>query len=172
MGESSRRRRALAVGEPWPEDFHVCPTCGSRDTKAVDSPAMALTRVPTLIGVCRACQAFWEAYPADWKHDAVEAEPCDNCAFRKGSPESEDREGWRALLADLRKGREFRCHKGAPMLIDQAATTVEFDSAWIRTKGRSCAGFLRAMQQWADWLDNRYGVSTKAEGGDSVGSQP
>ncbi len=42
--------------------------------------------------------------------------PCNNCAFRKDSPEHEDPAGWRALLDKLGwwDGR-FYCHKGVPI---------------------------------------------------------
>lgn len=158
MGDARRRAQALAYFQPWPEDFHVCPACRSRRTSVALAPALGLSHVPTLVGVCGACKAMWEAYPADWEHDAVEAGPCDNCAFAKGSPESADREGWLSLLAKLRMGHEFRCHKGAPVIVDLAASTIEFDADWVNRHGRTCAGFLKAMQQWPDWLERRYSV--------------
>jgi hypothetical protein len=117
---------------------------------------MGLSHVPTLMGVCLDCSAVWEAYPADWKHDVVEATPCDNCAFKKGSPEQSDKEAWLELIAKLRAGGDFRCHKGAPILIDKSAGTVEFDECWVQRRGRTCAGFIRAVWQWPDWLKNRY----------------
>lgn len=138
MGDAKRRRDGLRWFQPEPEDLHVCPRCR------------------TLYGVCADCRCFWEAYPPGWKHDPVGAEPCDNCAFAKGSPESLDRDGWRDLLAKLRAGGLFNCHKGAPILIDDAAGTIEFDEGWVRVHGRTCAGFLRAMQQWPDWMRRRY----------------
>lgn len=155
MGDARNRARALAAFQPWPEDFHVCPKCRGRRTAAAPAPALALSHVPTLMAVCADCGAVWEAFPPDWSHDAVEASPCDNCAFAKGSPESTDREGWKSLLLKLRAGNEFKCHKGAPLIIDVAAGTIEFDEAWVQRHGRSCAGFVRALQAWPDWLDNR-----------------
>jgi hypothetical protein len=167
MGDAKRRQQALAWGQPWPEDFHRCPKCQSRRTGVEKAPAMGLSHVPTIMAVCRDCRTIWEAYPADWKHDVVEASPCDNCAFAKGSPESADRQGWLELLAKLRAGGAFNCHKGAPILIDAEAGTVEFDADWVNRHGRSCAGFVRVMQKWPDWLDRRFGVLDPAppEGG-------
>ena len=121
-----------------------------------NAPPLALSHVATLLGVCADCRAVWEAYPPGWTHDAVEAEPCDNCAFRAGSPELADKAGWRELLTGLQAGREFKCHKGAPLILDTEASTIEFDEAWVQRKGRTCAGFLKAMQRWPDWLSNRY----------------
>lgn len=121
---------------------------------------MGMSHVDTRLGVCADCKTFWEAFPVGWKHDVVEAalanEACDNCAFAKGSPESTDREGWKALLEALKSGREFKCHKGAPILMDAETGTIEFDAAWVNAHGRTCAGFLKAMWAWPDWLDNRF----------------
>lgn len=157
MGEAKARRTALARGQPLQQDRHVCPRCGSRRTVVAPMPArLAMSHVETPVGVCGDCKVFWEAYPATWSHDAVEADPCDNCAFAPASPEIRDREGWRLLLAELRAGREFKCHKGAPILLDGDGGEIGFDEAWVRSKGRTCAGFLRAMHKWPDWLRNRY----------------
>lgn len=159
MGDARNRAHALAAFQPWPQDLHRCPNCRGRNTTvAISKIAIALSHIPTLIGACIDCQTLWEAYPTDWSHDAVAASPCDNCAFSKGSPESSDREGWLSLLAKLRLGQEFKCHKGAPLLIDKEALTVEFDAAWVKRHGRSCAGFVRALQAWPDWLEKRFSV--------------
>ena len=167
MGDAKRRQQALAFGQPWPEDMHRCPACFGRRTAIAPAEAMGLSHVPTRYGVCADCKSFWEAYPDDWQHDAVGAEPCDNCAFLAGSPEAGDREGWLELLSKLRDGGAFSCHKGAPILLDRDAGTVEFDAEWIRRKGRTCAGFLRAMQQWPDWLERRFGPDARLDGGDA-----
>lgn len=159
MGEARSRRLALQRGQPLPEDLHRCPDCHGHRTAVEMAPSqIAMSHVPTLMGVCADCGAFWEAYPPGWKHDAVDGEPCDNCAFRPGSPESEDKAEWKSLLAKLRAGQEFKCHKGAPILLDKKTGAVEFDAAWVQRNGRTCVGFLRAMWKWGDWLENRYGV--------------
>lgn len=158
MGEARRRRLALIAGAPLAQDMNRCPSCGSFRTVIEQAPPLAMSHTATLMGVCVDCRTLWEAYPPTWSHDAVEAEPCDNCAFRPGSPESQDREAWKSLLTKLRLGREFKCHKGAPLKIDHEAGTIEFDEGWVRTRGRTCAGFVRALQAWPDWLDNRYSV--------------
>ena len=158
MGEAKRRRDAIAWGQPGPRDLHVCPRCRSRDTRVEPAPAMALSAVPTLWGACRPCGAVWEAYPEGWEHDVCEAgaAPCDNCAFRPGSPEQSDTEAWKSLMAKLKHGgQEFRCHKGAPMKIDDVAGTVEFDADWINRHGRTCVGFHRAIMTKPGWLEAR-----------------
>lgn len=156
MGDARARALALNRGQPWPQDLHRCPACRSRRTAVEPMPPMGLTHITTLVGVCADCKTMWEAYPADWKHDVVEAEPCDNCAFRPESPEIRSRAEWRELLAKLKAGGEFKCHKGAPILIDTEANTIEFDEAWVRRKGRVCAGFHRAIMTRPGWLEARY----------------
>lgn len=116
---------------------------------------MALSHVPTLFAACADCETLWEAYPPGWSHDVCEADPCDNCAFAQGSPEATG-DGWKELLRKLRAGEEFRCHKGAPILIDQEASTVEFDAGWITRHGRTCAGFHRAIMTKPAWFAARY----------------
>ncbi len=161
MGEAKTRRQFLAIGQPSRRDLDRCPTCFSFHTvKAPIESNDPETR--TTFAGCMDCGALWEAFPPDWSHDAVEAEPCDNCAFRPGSAEIADREGWRDLLAKLKAGSEFKCHKGAPIRFDPDALTREFDEEWIRTKGRTCAGFLRAIQHWPGWLEAHFGIAPPA----------
>ena len=170
MGEAKKRRDAMAWGTPWKQDFHRCPRCRSRRTFVDIAPPMALSHVPTRYGACGDCKALWEAYPDDWDHDAVAASPCDNCAFAKGSPESTDREGWLDLVANLKMGGQFFCHKGSPLLVDEDAMTIEFDRDWINAHGRSCAGFVKAMAKWPDWLDNHFSVAlSKRDQGRAMG---
>lgn len=158
MGEAKRRRDALRWGAPLPQDFHVCPKCGSRDTVTAPMPAeLAMSHIATLGAICRTCKTFWEAYPPGWSHDVVGAEPCDNCAFRPGSPEIADRAEWRDMLAKLKAGQEFRCHKGAPIIAD-ADGKMEFDEAWVQKYGRTCAGFHRAVMTQPGWLERRFGL--------------
>lgn len=156
MGAAKDRRVAMAFGQPDKRDMNRCPVCRSWRTVIAPAPAMAMSHIGTPHGVCADCKTVWEAYPADWSHDAVEAPPCDNCAFAKGSPESADKNGWRELLAGLKSGREFKCHKGAPILINEATSEIGFDEGWVQRKGRTCAGFVRAMQRWPDWFEKRY----------------
>ena len=49
---------------------------------------------------CRDCRAVWEAFPPVYARDPVCAEPCDNCAFRPGSPEQADPERWKRVEAN------------------------------------------------------------------------
>lgn len=162
MGEAKRRADRIAAALPAPPP-RVCPTCKSIRIERLSGLGGA-GGVETDFDVCRECGAAWEAYPPDWCPDVVGAEPCDNCAFRPGSPEQQDPVEWKAMIDRLRAGGEFKCHKGAPMLGLLDATrggNLEFDKDWILKHGRTCAGFMRMV--WAmrekgeDWLKNRYG---------------
>jgi hypothetical protein len=72
------------------------------------------------IEACRNCHAIWEPFDPTDLLDAEDRtssfkEPCDNCAFRPGSPEQADTEKWRKLTVDLKAGAQFFCHKGVPI---------------------------------------------------------
>lgn len=116
--------------------------------------------------LCRACSAVWEAFPAaGYVEDPVCAEPCDNCAFRPGSPEQQDKEGWKTLTANLRPGGDpmgdhrFYCHKHVAIDLTKgpgnfifptydgltvAGTTTPIPDT---SKMRTCSGYLRML--WA-----------------------
>jgi hypothetical protein len=154
MGEAKRRRDAFASATPH-QPPRVCPNCKSIRIEHTTLPATALSHRSTAYDLCRDCATVWEAYPDDWCEDVVGATPCDNCAFRSGSPEQQNPNEWRALIAELRAGGEFRCHKGAPILgvLEDKPT---FDTAWVQRRGRKCAGFMLLV--WAmhekgeDWF--------------------
>lgn len=163
MGEAKRRREARFEAKPY-RPPRVCPKCKSISIERTTLPPSGLSHRETDYDLCRECGTVWEAYPLNWCEDVVGAEPCDNCAFRPGSPEQNDPEGWRKLIEMLRAGGEFRCHKGAPIngILDRkpgktpSTCEVEFDNDWVQKHGRRCAGFMRMV--WAmrekgeDWL--------------------
>jgi hypothetical protein len=166
MGEKKRRAEAFGDGRPWRPPL-ICPDCKSpRVSRTTILRATALSRRPTEYACCRACGTAWEAYPADWCEDVVGAAPCDNCAFRPGSPEQADPEHWKWLVGQLRAGQEFRCHKGAPIRNLHAApdaagnVAVEFDKDWVQKHGRKCAGFMRMVWQMRekgeDWVARHF----------------
>lgn len=115
MGEAKRRTDRYADGLPC-RPPRVCPKCKSIRVERACLPPTALSHRPTDYDVCRECKTIWEAYPDNWSEDLVGAEPCDNCAFRPGSPEQQDPEKWNALVDQLRMGQAFHCHKGSPIL--------------------------------------------------------
>ncbi len=171
MGEARRKRDADWSGVARPRDEH-CPACRSTSIvymKPDEHPTMAAAWLEASnypqpeLGLCKACAAVWEAFPPLYARDPVCSEPCDNCAFRPGSPEQQDPVKWKALMEQLkielvdgrlRMNGEFFCHKGVP--IDMKAGPGNFlfpvheesvDGKVVQKmrRGRLCSGFL-AMQ--------------------------
>lgn len=174
MGEAKRRREhdldLDACGRPRPRD-PWCPACQS---KRIYTMPTAELRV-RFDGIdcdwmgCLDCKAVWEPFPASYVRDPVCAEPCDNCAFRRGSPEQKDPERWKTLIKELRPdGSEtnfgmftgrFYCHKGVPIDLASGPGNFLFPKAPVMFDGkvvgmtedvrkmRTCSGFLRMV--WA-----------------------
>jgi len=105
--------------------------------------------------------AIWESIPTGehYRRDGemlAFLEPCDNCAFRPGSPESRDKEEWKKLLDQLRAGGQFFCHKGVPITGVGEGSCASFDfpkrpdGEWDRDQMRMCAGWLRAYWRWRE----------------------
>lgn len=96
-----------------------CPKCGSRRVREVVVPSTSFY-AEKLEG-CPNCNAIWEPfYPVQLldAHDPQTSsfkEPCDNCAFRPGSPEQKDPKKWAELMASLKSNGRFYCHKGVPL---------------------------------------------------------
>lgn len=155
MGEAKRRSDARYSAKPY-RPPRVCPNCKSIGIERKTLPG--INGLMTDYDMCRECATVWEAYPINWCEDVVGAEPCDNCAFRPGSPEQSDPAAWKELVAKLRSGNEFKCHKGAP-IEGLDAGKPEFDEQWIRDRGRLCAGFMHmvwAMREKGEsWFENR-----------------
>jgi hypothetical protein len=169
MGEARRRKmariNASAEGSPVPR-IDECPACRSRKIGYGMFEDQHFDRVE--YGVCTDCEAVWEAFPAMMVEDPVCAEPCDNCAFRPGSPEQEDKEGWKALIASLdprpsdygmTSGGRFYCHKGVPIDMVKGPGNFLFPKRQLApdiapgattqdtSRMRVCSGFLRMF--WA-----------------------
>jgi len=109
-----------------------CGGCGSRN--------MLVTRPPdcdTLHAVCKDCLRLQEIETRDWPL----SEMCDNCAFRKGSPERADPYRWAEVQETLANGSAFHCHKGLNMTIK--GTDCAFDPPEA-SKGHVtiCAGWF------------------------------
>lgn len=101
---------------PLPSDT-TCPECGSKRVVG------CRVEIGTL-GGCMACRSLWELLPSDAPPD-IDGRPqpfrkaCDNCAFRRGSPERSDPSDWEGLLIGLAgAGTAFYCHKGVPRQVD------------------------------------------------------
>ena len=107
-----------------------CGGCGSRNLTTVKLPDRGIT-----YGHCRECGRGQDVELRDWP----EATPCDDCAFRKGSPERSDPDKWAGLEELVKGGGTFHCHKGLPHDIatgsyaapDAATGRVTVCAGWI-----------------------------------------
>lgn len=145
-----------------------CPRCASRKWRE--------PRLPDPFGfysadvrVCANCKTVWEPFtPADLLDPAREPlgafrAPCNNCAFRKGSPEQRDPQAFAALRAKLGwRGGSFYCHKGVPV---NPAHEHGFEYPAGGTdprKLRLCRGYLNQLGRFP--LDQIEQFSAPAEG--------
>ena len=72
---------------------------------------------------CPNCKTVWEPFEPDQIWDKSDPncsfkQPCNNCAFRKGSPERNDPHRWAELEDAFESGAAFYCHKGVPIKPD------------------------------------------------------
>lgn len=90
---------------------------------------------------CLDCRRLQEPETRDWPESTM----CDNCAFRKGSPERADPYRWAEVSATVEAGQPFHCHKGLPVTLDPESLVVTFEAP-DPSKGRVtvCAGWLAA----------------------------
>lgn len=109
------------------------------------------------IDQCRECFAIWEPWPDDDPgpelRDIVECDPCPNCAYRAGSPESKDPKEWARLKALAVKAADrglvagpkewFCCHRGIPIKVDEDGIRFDFEAADVDPLHQSCVGFMR-----------------------------
>lgn len=151
-----------------------CPVCGSRSiSKGLLPEGHRLRKSHAFTTLARcynpACGALWEWFDAaDLLDPGVEhssfKEPCDNCAFRPGSPEQKDPARWRELMDSLKgENREignmhyaqagrFYCHKGVPI-----RAGAEHGFAYPMKNGqvdpsklRLCRGYLKMFAAMMD----------------------
>lgn len=135
-----------------------CPRCGSR--RWIDSAKAQLPSPPTDfysadIRACVNCKTLWEPIdPAallDARREPLGAfnHPCNNCAFRKGSPEQRDPEGFAKMRGQLGwLGASFYCHKGLPLDPggeDGFVYPKDKDGKLIVRKARLCRGYLNQL---------------------------
>lgn len=123
-----------------------CPKCASRATIDIDAPSPK-GFYSREVRVCRNCQTIWEPFdPADMFDPAERlasfSEPCNNCAFRPGSPEQDDKEEWKKTIAALKAGGQFFCHKGVPIDISNANGFAYPEDGKNPRKMRLCRGYL------------------------------
>lgn len=148
MGEARRRRAATLTSEFWPGGPHRCPACLSTNVMTCDTPD-GVDFYGNKLTVCQ-CGAAWEPISEadiwDREDEACSTrEPCDNCAFRPGSPEQADKEKWGDLIAKLKAGGSFYCHKGVPIAPN---SELGFKYPKDARKLRLCRGYLNALGKW------------------------
>ena len=156
-------RSIMGKGRHLRGSTQKCPKCGSRKV-AVDM-AMTHSGYGPGIAVCENCRTIWEPFDPAQIWDTSDAhcsfkEPCNNCAFRPGSNEQEDRAEWIKLIGSLKAGASFYCHKGVPIEPDAehgfayptktahsdiAGPSAPHKAPDIR-RLRLCRGYLNALQ--------------------------
>ena len=157
MGEAKRRRDAALSSDHWPGGESRCPRCLGLKVAKTETPS-DLTFHGRVLAICTVCEAIWEPIKETDIWDRTDPyccgkEPCDNCAFRPGSPEQADTQKWGELIASLKAGGTFYCHKGVPI---NHKNENGFDYPSDRRKLRLCRGYLNALGQW--WkLDKKQG---------------
>ena len=129
-----------------PETREICPNCGSRQVLNIEIEKLADSDCP--LSVCADCRKMWETPPEMWRGTKpVECGPCDNCAFRLGSEESQDPEVWSAHLRSVINRSPFYCHKGVPRELVSGDAEFEFKMDRL-TEYRVCGGWAQAVREF------------------------
>jgi hypothetical protein len=130
-----------------------CPKCASRRWVDVDEPSPK-GFYARIVRVCANCKTLWEPFAVEDLKNPTERlsvfkSPCNNCAFRKGSPEQQDEEEWAKTMASLQGGAMFFCHKGTAI---EPGSEHGFaypgggtDTKTLIRKGRLCRGYLNSI---------------------------
>lgn len=142
--------------KPVPGSHGRCPKCKNTTVKSEILPKEVAQGYGPELALCASCGAIWEPIDEGQIWDESDrycslSEPCDNCAFRPGSPEMEDKAKWRDLLAKLRAGSRFYCHKGVPIEPDAEngfAYPHKPDGTPNEKRLRLCRGYLNVAGKW------------------------
>lgn len=78
---------------------------------------------------------------------AVMPAPCEDCAFRRGSPEREDPSAWAALQRSVADGKTFYCHQGMHLTARGRYVPRAEDAEGVPVGHPLCAGYVRARAQ-------------------------
>lgn len=128
-----------------------CPRCGSRKTADLQQPVTSFYAATLRSCGNPACRTTWEPFdPAqllDPRHEPLGAflQPCNNCAFRKDSPEQADTIAWGKKLHELSMGARFYCHKGVPIDPKSHHGFAYPEGGRNPRKLRLCRGYLNAI---------------------------
>ncbi len=125
-----------------------CPKCGCR-TVIYLADLEAHGYGPGL-ATCSNCSCLWEPFNPEQIWDPSDPvcsfkEPCNNCAFRPGSPEQKDRDTWMKLRKHIKANGSFYCHKGVPIEEGAEHGFAYPDSGKNRNKLRVCRGYLNTL---------------------------
>lgn len=131
-----------------------CPRCASRKHRDVSHDVTNF--YAAVIRVCGNCATAWEPFDEAEIWDKSDPacsfrHPCNNCAFRKGSPEQGAPEKWRSLIDQLGWwDGSFYCHKGVPI-------EPKSDDGFAYPKGRDGkpdVKKLRLCRGYLNWLNS------------------
>lgn len=125
-----------------------CPRCASRKWQDTEQAITAF--YAPVLRVCGNCGTAWEPFDQAELLDADDPissfkHPCNNCAFRKGSPEQADKDEWESKMIALSFGDAFYCHKGVPVT---PSSDHGFDYPGGGKDGRKlrlCRGYLNSI---------------------------
>ena len=126
-----------------------CPNCGTSEVRTIRVHG---EKVETL-AACLECSTSWEPFAVADLVDrddpySIFLRPCDNCAFRKDSPERADQQKWDDLMIQIHiGGAAFYCHKGVPIAGADAPGESHVqprteDGKLDMKRMRLCAGYL------------------------------
>jgi hypothetical protein len=127
-----------------------CPKCASR--RWADAEQAITDFYATTIRVCANCGTAWEPFEpgdlldVDMPLTSCFIDPCNNCAFRKGSPEQRDPEKFAELRAKLAGGGSFYCHKGVPVSPESENGFDYPEGGKNPRKLRLCRGYLNQLK--------------------------
>jgi hypothetical protein len=107
-----------------------CGGCGARDLMLSCDGKHA---------ICMICRRLQEPETRDWPESVM----CDNCAFRKGSPERADPWRWMQVQETVEFDTPFHCHKGLQMTLHGESLSATFTAPDPYTDRMTvCAGWL------------------------------
>lgn len=137
-----------------------CPKCGNE--RGIITRTDAIGGHGPGLAACGNCGSAWEFFTEDKLLDPEPCssftEPCNNCAFRKGSPEQDDPYLWMKIKEGVEAAEPFYCHKGVPITPNvkngfaypERTVTMELAGHRVETKVpdqsklRMCRGWLNS----------------------------
>lgn len=124
----------MTAPKPLRGSNQCCPKCGC--TVVNSSATLSRGGYGPGLSACANCKTLWEYFTPDQLYDLSSPlcsfkEPCNNCAFRKGSPEQSNRATWAGIKESAKGFEAFYCHKGVPI-----SATAEHGFAYPMRKVR------------------------------------